>query len=488
MKSGIDLAAMDTTVRPQDDLFGYVNGTWAAQTEIPGDRGRYGTFDVLREAAESDLRDLIEEAAAAEDAQAGTAKRKVGDLFASFMDEGRVERLGIDPVREDLDAVAAVQDKRELLGLLGRLQRHGVDGFVQVFVSTDDRASDRYVVYLEQDGLGLPDESYYREEQYADTRAAYLRHVAAVLGLAGVEHAEGTAGRIMALETRLAGFHWDTVTTRDAVKSYSKLTRAELADLSPGVDWAAWLEGLGAPEGSFDEVIGRQPTFLTGFSEVLDEESLEDWKDWLAWQVLHSYAPYLSADVVDEHFAFYGKTLSGTPQLRERWKRGVALVEQAIGEAAGQLYVERHFPPEAKARMQELVANLVEAYRRDFQSLPWMGQGTRERALEKLETFRPKIGYPDAWRDYSALTIEPDDLLGNVRRASAFETHRHLSKIGRPVDRDEWFMTPQTVNAYYNPGMNEIVFPAAILQPPFFDVEADDAVNYGGIGGVIGHE
>jgi putative endopeptidase len=376
---------------------------------------------------------------------------------------------------------------------VGSLQRQGVEGFVQPMVATDDRASDRYVVYLEQHGIGLPDESYYREEQYAGIRDAYVAHIAAMFRLAGVGEgdgadADGLARTVMELETRLAKSHWDTVATRDAVKSYTKLDRAALAELTPGLDWDAWIGGLGAPDAAFEEVIGRQPSFLTGLAAAVQEVPLEAWRAWLAWRIVHSLAPYLSGDVVAENFDFYGRTLTGTPELRERWKRGVGLVEDALGEAAGQLYVERHFPPEAKARMEQLVANLVEAYRRDFDSLVWMGEETRRKALDKLATFVPKIGYPEQWRDYSSLVIEADDLLGNVRRASAFELDRDLAKIGRPVDRAEWFMTPQTINAYYNPGMNEIVFPAAILQPPFFDVEADDAANYGGIGAVIGHE
>ncbi len=496
MKSGIDLTAMDRAVRPQDDLFGYVNGGWVERTDIPADRGRYGTFDLLREATERDLRAIIEEARDAS-APAGTARRKVGDLFASFMHEARIDSLGVRPLAEDLAAAAAVGDTTALLRLVGSLQRQGVEGFVQPMVATDDRASDRYVVYLEQHGIGLPDESYYREEQYAGIRDAYVAHIAAMFRLAGVgegggegdgEDADGLARTVMELETRLAKSHWDTVATRDAVKSYTKLDRAALAELTPGLDWDAWIGGLGAPDAAFEEVIGRQPSFLTGLAAALREVPLEAWRAWLAWRIVHSLAPYLSGDVVAQNFDFYGRTLTGTPELRERWKRGVGLVEDALGEAAGQLYVERHFPPEAKARMEQLVANLVEAYRRDFDSLEWMGEETRRKALDKLATFVPKIGYPERWRDYSSLVIEADDLLGNVRRASAFELDRDLAKIGRPVDRAEWFMTPQTINAYYNPGMNEIVFPAAILQPPFFDVEADDAANYGGIGAVIGHE
>jgi putative endopeptidase len=504
LHSGINAADADPSVRPQDDLFRHVNGHWFATTEIPEDRGRYGTFDMLREASERDVRALIEEAAAegtvaddtaADDAAAaadlapGAAdRRKVADLYRSFMDEARVESLGTEPIEGLLGAVDGLASTACVPALLGRLQRVGVGGLVHTFVSTDDRDSDRYVVYLEQGGIHLPDESYYREGSYATVRESYVAHVSRMLALIGVDAAEEAAARVMALETRLAQSHWDKVANRDAVKTYTKLTLAELGEMTPGVDWAGWLNGLGAPEAAFDDVIARQPSFLSAMAQALADEPLPVWQDWLRWAIVHDLAPYLPAAFVDENFDFFGRQLSGMPSIRERWKRGVSLVEAALGEASGRLYVERHFPPAAKERMEALVANLVEAFRQDFQSLDWMGEATRQEALAKLSTFVPKIGYPAKWRDYSALSIAADDLVGNVARASAFELDRNLAKIGQPVDRDEWFMTPQTVNAYYNPGMNEIVFPAAILQPPFFDVTADDAVNYGAIGGVIGHE
>ncbi len=487
MKSGIAREGMDTDVRPQDDLFAFVNGRWISETAIPDDRARHGTFNVLSDAAEQQLRAIVEEAAAA-DAEPGTSTRKVGDLFGSFMDEARVDTLGVEPLASDLGRIDAVADTTDLWRLLGGLQRRGFGGAVMPFVDTDNRKSDSYVVYLEQSGISLPDEAYYREDGFAEIREAYVGHVARMLTLAGLPDAEDAAARVMALETRLASAHWDNVTTRDAVKSYTKLDAAALRERTPGLDWDAWIEGMEAPPQAFAEVVVRQPSFLEQLAEAVSEVDLEDWKTWLRWRLVHDAAPYLSGDLVAENFDFYGRTLTGAPKLRERWKRGVSLVEGALGEAAGQLYVERHFPPAAKARMLELVDNLVEAYRRDIGMLDWMGEETRQRALDKLDAFTPKIGYPDTWRDYTALAIRRDDLLGNVRRAAAFETDRQLAKLGGPVDRGEWFMTPQTVNAYYNPGMNEIVFPAAILQPPFFDSEADDAVNYGAIGSVIGHE
>ena len=377
-------------------------------------------------------------------------------------------------------------DAGDLAGLQGRLERIGIRGTVQHFVNTDDRASDRYVSYLHQAGLGLPDESYYREERHADTRAAYQRHVAAMLGLAGRPEPLEAAARVMALETRLAAGHLDNVSDRDPVATYHLLTAAQLADLAPAVDWAGYAAGLGAPA-ALAEVVVRQPDYLRALSAALADEPISTWREWLVWHVIHARAPYLPQEFVTENFEFYGRTLAGTPQLRERWKRGVELVDRMLGEALGELYVARHFPPSAKARMTELVANLVEAFRRSFADRPWMGADTKAQALAKLERFVPKIGYPDTWRDYSALMLT-GDLLADVAAAHAFESDRNLAKLGRPVDRGEWFMSPQTVNAYYNPGMNEIVFPAAILQPPFFDVDADDAVNYGGIGAVIGHE
>ncbi|WP_030196515.1 M13 family metallopeptidase [Terrabacter tumescens] len=487
-KSGISLEALDRATRPQDNLFRFVNGTWLDTTEIPGDRARFGTFDILREESTARVRDLIEEAAQAEEGAPGTPKRQVGDLYASFTDTDRIEELGLAPLQPVLSQVAAVDSVESLGEALGRLARDGVAGVLQHFVSPDERSPEDYVVYLEQGGLGLPDESYYREEKYADIRTAYVAHVERLLGLAGIPDAGAKATSIMALETLLAASHWDTVSNRDAIKTYNAHTLDEAKTLVPQFPWDAWLSGLEAPAGAFDKVVIRQPSFATGLGAALETVDIADWRSWLTWHVLSEFASVLPQSFVDEDFDFYGRTLSGQPENKERWKRGVAVVEGCVGEAVGQLYAERWFPPAAKARMQELVANLVEAFRRSFSSLEWMGPDTRAQALDKLDAFTPKIGYPDVWRDYSTIVIHPDDLVGNVRRSTAFEVDRNLAKLGRPIDRTEWFMLPQTVNAYYMPSMNEIVFPAAILQPPFFDLEADDAVNYGGIGAVIGHE
>ncbi|HEY2155197.1 MAG TPA: M13 family metallopeptidase [Isosphaeraceae bacterium] len=486
-RSGIDRAFFSADIRPQDDLFRHVNGKWLAEATIPPDRPLDGAFYKLRDKAEADLRAIIEESAKSEQPP-GSEPRKVGDLYASFLDEAAADRLGLAPIRADLDRASAIGSKADLVRALGALQRDGVEGTVGASIDTDAKRSDRYIIYLNQSGIGLPDESYYRDAKFAKVREAYVAHVARMLELAGLPDPKARAERIMALETRLAKGHWDRVKSRDDTLTYNKMDRAALAKLAPGFDWSAWAAGLGAPESAFAEIVVRQPSYFTAMAEALDAVPLDDWKTWLAWNVVNGNAPFLSKPFVDENFAFYGKTLTGAPENKARWKRGVALVERSMGEAVGKLFVARHFPPQAKERMKLLVANLIAAYRRDIQALDWMGAETKTKALEKLAKFTPKIGYPDKWRDYSALEIRRDDLVGNVRRATAFELARELGKLGKPVDRAEWHMTPQTVNAYYNPGMNEIVFPAAILQPPFFDLEADDAVNYGGIGAVIGHE
>jgi putative endopeptidase len=486
VKSGIDLSHVDHSVRPQDDLFRYLNGAWLAQAEIPADKARFGAFIRLRDDAEQHLHAIVERLGAGSWPQ-GTDEQRIADLYGDFMDTERVDALGASPLRPMLDKVDAVTDVDDLIRLLGELERSGVPGMFGSYVMTDQGDSTRNLLYLGQGGLGLPDESYYRDDRFEQVRRDYVGHVARMLELAGVgSHAEAHA--VMDLETRLATAHWDRVSNRDALKTYNLLTRAELSGLCPAVAWTDWLSAVGGEGRELDEVVVRQPSFFEALSHEVDSVALPEWQTWLRWKVVHRAAPYLSEPFVDENFDFYGRTLTGTQQIRLRWKRGVSLVESALGEALGRTYVAEHFPPPAKARMDALVAMLIEAYRRRISTLAWMTPQTREQALAKLDAFTPKIGYPDSWRDYSRLHIERGDLLGNVARAVAFDTDRELAKVGAPVDRGEWFMTPQTVNAYYNPGMNEIVFPAAILQPPFFDPDADDAVNYGGIGAVIGHE
>src|SRR3984885_8700452 len=481
--SGIPVDELDPGIRPQDDLFRHVNGRWLARTTIPADRARDSTFRILADQAESAVREIGEEAASAPE---GSQERKFGDLYASFMDADRAELLGSRPISQTLAAARAVSSIPELLETLGRLGRGGIGGLDQLFVDTDPGNPERYLVFFEQAAISLPDESYYREERFADIRDAFVGHVQRMFELVGLPDADQAANRVFALETAVAGHHWDNVATRDRDKTYNLFTWTGV--LSEGPDLRGWLAALDPPAGAFDEVVLREPSFSTGLASLLTDENVPAWRDWLSWQVIHSAAGYLSEAFVQENFDFYGRTLSGTPQLRERWKRGVSLAERAMGEAVGRAYVGRHFPPGARERMDVLVANLLEAYRQSIEKLEWIGADTRQRALEKLGKFTPKIGYPVRWRDYSSLRIDPTDLMANVRAAHAFEFHRQLNKVGKPIDRDEWFMTPQTVNAYYNPGMNEIVFPAGILQPPFFDPDIDDAANYGGIGAVIGHE
>ncbi|WP_029106476.1 M13 family metallopeptidase [Mycobacterium sp. URHD0025] len=491
IKSGIDLSHVDPQARPQDDLFGHVNGRWLTDYEIPADRATDGAFRLLYDRAEEQIRDLITQAAAS-GAPAGTDEQRIGDLYASFMDEQAIAARGLAPLLAELALVDGAADSTALAAVLGGLERTGVSGGAGVYVDTDSKDSTRYLLHMSQSGLGLPDESYYREEQHAEILSAYPAHIARMFTLVyGAETADAqreTAARIVALESKLAAAHWDVVKRRDADLTYNLRRFADLSADAPGFDWTGWLGALGSTPEQVSELVLRQPDYVTAFAALWAGEDLEDWKAWTRWRVIHSRAGLLTDELVAENFDFYGRTLSGTEQNRDRWKRGVSLVEGLMGDSLGKLYVERHFPPEAKARMDELVANLREAYRVSINDLDWMTPETRAKALVKLDKFTPKIGYPARWRDYSALVVERDDLYGNYRRGHVVNSDRELAKLGGPVDRDEWFMTPQTVNAYYNPGMNEIVFPAAILQPPFFDAEADDAANYGGIGAVIGHE
>jgi putative endopeptidase len=493
LTSGVDVSELSDAVRPQDDLFRHVNEKWIEDTPIPPDKSTYGTFVILREESEAAVRAILE----ATPLDDGGEARKVADLYLSFLDEDRVEALGAEPLTESLQLVASVDSIASLLGTVGTLQRAGLSGFYGVFVDNDPGDPERYLAFFQQGGLSLPDESYYREEHFASVRDAYVRHVEKMFDLAGIDDGATRAQRVFELETEIAQRHWDKVTSRDSEKTYNPMTWEGAASLFAealpastkgvvGLD--LWRRGFAAPEAAFAEVVLRQPSFTEGLAHLLDASRLDAWRDWLAARVIRGYAPYLAARFSDELFDFYGRTLTGALEQRARWKRAVTFVEGAMGEAVGRVYVERHFPPNAKARMDELVANLVEAYRQSISSLEWMSPATRERALEKLDAFTPKIGYPERWRDYSGLEVDPTDLIGNVRAANAFEFDRELAKIGAPIDRDEWFMTPQTVNAYYNPGFNEIVFPAAILQPPFFDEARDDAGNYGAIGAVIGHE
>ncbi len=483
---------MNPDIRPQDDLFGHVNGRWLDETEIPSDRSSWGPFVELADVAEAQVRDIITEIADnTEDDLGGVSAeeaRKIGVLFASFMDEAKIDKLGTEPIQPLIKAVGDLQDIGDLAAFLGDFERIGGSGLFGSYVDTDDRNSDRYLFHITQGGLGLPDESYYRDDKFVETREKYVAYLTRLLELGGHDDAAAAAQTVLDIDTRLAAGHWERAETRDVQKTYNLTTLEELKALTPNFDWVAFITHLGGNETTIAESCVRQPSYLAHLSTVLDEVSIEDWKSWLLSHVLRSAAAYLPDEFVETNFDFYGRTLNGTPELRERWKRGVSLVEGALGEAVGKEYVARHFPPESKAMMDELVANLLQAYRVSIEALDWMTEETKQRAYEKLDTFRPKIGYPEKFRDYAKLAVSEGDLMGNIAAVASFETDRELGKIGSPVDRDEWFMLPQTVNAYYNPGTNEICFPAGILQRPFFSPEATVAENYGGIGAVIGHE
>ena len=416
----------------------------------------------------------------------------IGALYASFMDIDRCNALGAAPLAADLAGIESAATPEELAVAIGALQRTGVGGAVGYTVFADADDPDRNVLYIGQSGLGLPDESYYREDAHAQTLAKYEAHVDRMAGLvADVAGAGFTGAGIVAIEKAIAAHHWDVVKTREADLTYNPTTLATLAETAPGFPWRAWADAIHMPAAAHDLLVAGEPSFFEELGKLWSGDEalpLEEWKAWARWRVVNGRAAYLTEDIALASFEFYGRVLTGQPEQRPRWKRGVGFVEAVAGEQVGQEYVSRHFPPEHKQAMDTLVANLVEAYRQSISELPWMTPETRAKALDKLGQFRPKIGYPDKWRDYAGLAASPDDLVGNVRAASAFEDDYEWNKIGKPVDRREWLMTPQTVNAYYLPVGNEIVFPAAILQPPFFDAGADDAANYGAIGSVIGHE
>jgi putative endopeptidase len=404
------------------------------------------------------------------------------------MDAAAVNAQGGSPIAAELAQVDSISTLTDFVSTFSKLEARGTSGIFGTFIYADMKDASTNILYLVQGGISLPDEAYYREEKYADIRTAYLAHITAMFTLAKVSNPADNAAKVMALETSIASHHWDQVKNRDATLTYNKMDRAQVKALMPAFDWDLYLADGEIPGIVLDSVIVQQPSFFEGLGTILANFDVDAWKAWLKWHIISGAAPYLSDEFTNENFAFFGKTLSGTPELRERWKRAVSMIEGSLGEAVGKVYVQKYFPAEAKARMEKLVANLIEAYRISINDLEWMSPETKVKALEKLSKFRPKIGYPDKWRDYSTLQTTPDDLYGNVGRVVKFQRDHELSKIGKPVDRDEWFMAPQTVNAYYNPVMNEIVFPAAILQPPFFGLDHDDAVNYGAIGAVIGHE
>ncbi len=481
---------MDTSVRPQDDLYRYVNGKWLSSVEIPTDRSSYNAFDIVYDTTQQQLRSIVEDAQKSAD-PANPDQRKIADLYSSFMDDASIERLGLTPLRAEFARIGALRNRREIAGLIAHLNRTGVDVPLAPQVHQDAKDSTQYIVDIEQSGIGLPDRDYFfgNEPELKQAREKYVQHVARMLVMSGVPtpRASADARSIVALEAAIAKAQWTRVELRDPIRAYNKYPITQLETLAPEFDWHAYLSAAGVA-GKVDYVIVGQPSYVTAFGKLLTQTPLAVWRNYFRWRVLTRTAPLLSRAFVDEDFAFNSVVLEGTEQQKDRWKRGVSVVDESIGEGLGRLYVNRVFPPAAKARMQALVTNLLEAYREDIDTLDWMGPQTKQQAARKLSKIGVKIGYPETFRDYSALVIDQHDLVGNVTRAREFEYQRNIDKLGKPIDRSEWGMTPQRVNAQYNPEQNDITFPAAILQPPFFNADADDAVNYGAIGAVIGHE
>jgi putative endopeptidase len=483
--SGIQTADMDKTARPQDDLFQYANGTWLKNVPIPPDRAAYGVDSMMTEHSLLQQRDLIEAVQTSSDPEA----RKVSDLYSSYMNEAQVERLGIKPLRAELQLAAGIRRASDIGPLMGYLDRIGIAAPLAAIVRPDSKHSAQYALWISQSGLGLPDRDYYLSDdaRLAGFRTKYREHIAKMLHLLGIAGAGKQADTIIALETAIAKLQWTRVANRDAQKTYNPKTLEQLAKEAPAIDWNGYFTQAGLVS-ALPAIVVRQPDYLRGLSGLIESTPLATWSSYFRYRVLSSRAPYLPRAFVEEDFAFNQGVLQGTQQAPYRWKRGVQLVDRLMGEASGKLYVAMYFPPATKARIDALVRNLLEAYAASIDRLPWMSAATKVEAQAKLRKINVKIGYPDQWRDYSTLKILPDDLLGNVRRAQQFERNRKLAQLGGPVDRSEWNMTAPTVNAYYNPSVNEIVFPAGILQPPAFDPAADDAFNYGSAGATIGHE
>ena len=478
---GLDVAGMDRTVRPGNDFASFAGGAWERTTEIPADRPTWGMFNVLQEVSNEQTRLILDEAAK-------TPGSKIGDMYSSFMDEAGANAKGIAPIKPWLAEVAALQDKTALAVEMAKLTRYGVGGIFGMGVGQDSKDPQTYVVNLGQSGLGLPDRDYYlkTDPKLADTREKYKAYIATMLGFTGAPHAAARANAIFDFEKGIAQVHWTRIESRDADKRYNKLTFADIQAKAPGFPWAEYFEQSGMAGRPY-YIVG-QPSAVAGEAKIFADTPLAVLKDYMSLRVIRAYANYLSKPIGDANFAFNGTVLAGTPQQQVRWKRGVALTSAGIGEEIGKTYVARYFPPQSKAAIDQLVKNIIAAMSVRLDKLQWMAPETKVKAHEKLAAFTPKIGYPSVWRDYSTLAIKRDDLMGNVAAANAFEYQRNLKKLGQPIDRTEWGMTPMTINAYANPVMNEIVFPAAILQAPFFDPKADPAINYGGIGVVIGHE
>jgi endothelin-converting enzyme len=486
--SGIDAALLSNTVRPQDDFNAYVNGIWLRETEIPADKQTWGSFEILGEESEKNQRAIIEELSESSSLDPETDQGRVGGFYRSYMDTAALEKLGVRPVQADLDRILAAESPASLMNLSAENRVHGVDSPLSLLVFPDLGDSTRYVVYFFQAGLTLPDRDYYFEEgeKYEKLREALPGYAAKLFDLAGVPDGEARGRAVLEVERRLAEPQWRAEETRDVQKLYNLVARADLASITDRIEWERYLESSRLSD--VGQVVVGQPSYVTALGGLLGSIPLADWKSYFAFRLLDGAAPYLSDAFVQARFEFSGRLVSGLEELPPRWQRGVRNVNSLLGEAVGKLYVARHFPPAAKARMEQLVVNLIETYGEAIEELPWMTAETKARAQEKRKKFTYKIGYPESFRDYSLLRIDPRDLVGNVKRAQEVEYERNRAKLGRPIDRSEWQMTPQTVNAYHDPTKNEIVFPAAILQPPFFDMTADDAVNYGAIGVVIGHE
>jgi putative endopeptidase len=487
MLSGIDLTAVDESVRAQDDLFRHVNGNWLKTTEIPADKSRYGVFNVLYDDTQENLKALIQEASDTT-AEQGSNTQKLGDMYNSYMNEEQANQLGLAPLQTQIDDIANIENMQQVAAKFGELYTMGVGGPFNFYTSPDAKNPEIIGLYLIQGGLTLPDRDYYskQDEKFVNFRAATEKYMADVLALAGNKNPEQAATQLLQLETDIASKHISRVESRDAEKNYNKRTVAQVKDLMASFDWQAYADASGV--GEVSEVIVRNMPYFENVGEIFANHDVQVWKNFLTYNLLDAYAPKLNQQLVDLNFAFHSTTLSGIPEQQPRWKRAVASTSGVLGEVLGQQYVERHFTPQAKAKMDDLVKNLTTAYSQSIEQLDWMSTQTKEAAQEKLALFTPKIGYPDKWRDYSDLTIKADDLVGNYIRFSKFDHDYEVSKIGQPVDKADWGMTPQTINAYYSPVRNEIVFPAGILQSPFFDMTADDAVNYGAIGAVIGHE
>ncbi len=485
--SGLNLDAMDTSVKPGDDFFAYMNGTWVKETEIPADKSRYGGFDILRDEAQDDVKVIIEESATGDFAK-GSDEQKVGDLYKSYMDMDARNEIGITPLASVFEQINGISNYDDLAIYMAAARIRGASMPIDIDQLVDWNDADKYSMMVTQGGLGLPDREYYTkdDEKSEELRVAYVEHISKMFNLAGLPDENTAAQTVMEFETILAEQNMTKEDSRNRAQNYQTFARENWGDVMPHFNWDAWLEEFGAPE--IDSLVLYMVDYLRALDGIIQDTDLDTWKTYLTWNAINTDAGILNEDLDKQNFDFYSTTLSGTKEQLPMWRRAVTTVNGSVGEIVGKVYVSKHFPPEAKKRMEQLVANLVRAYEKSINELDWMGEETKVEALRKLSKFSPKIGYPDKWRDYSALDIDAGDLYGNLQRAARAEHNRQIDRHNGPVDRGEWGLTPQTVNAYYDPALNQIVFPAAILQPPFFNLTADDAVNYGAIGAVIGHE